>query len=281
MAHHGDIAMRGVSRWGWLMAPLLLTLGACAEPTNHFHAEPSVSQLAQDRSSGDGRRLEVTHQFTLRVPNAETEGIQQKHIAECIKLGWAIVSTSIDRSNEGRVSAQATVRIKPESYDAFATLLAAPPVKVIVHSQSAEDLGLTIIDTEKRIETKTLFRDRLTAMLRDQSVKAAADLITIEKELAQAQGEIEAMTAQRDSLRTRTDTVRINISYTGAAVQFGGVDLTPIYQAVSGIGQIIISSLSWMISTLAAVVPWLPIIALVWWAVRRMIRRRQARASET
>jgi Domain of unknown function (DUF4349) len=281
MAHHGDIAMRGVSRWGWLMAPLLLTLGACAEPTNHFHAEPSVSQLAQDRSSGDGRRLEVTHQFTLRVPNAETEGIQQKHIAECIKLGCAIVSTSIDRSNEGRVSAQATIRIKPESYDAFATLLAAPPVKVIVHSQSAEDLGLTIIDTEKRIETKTLFRDRLTAMLRDQSVKAAADLITIEKELAQAQGEIEAMTAQRDSLRTRTDTVRINISYTGAAVQFGGVDLTPIYQAVSGIGQIIISSLSWMISTLAAVVPWLPIIALVWWAVRRMIRRRQARASET
>jgi hypothetical protein len=222
MAHHGDIAMRGVSRWGWLMAPLLLTLGACAEPTNHFHAEPSVSQLAQDRSSGDGRRLEVTHQFTLRVPNAETEGIQQKHIAECIKLGCAIVSTSIDRSNEGRVSAQATIRIKPESYDAFATLLAAPPVKVIVHSQSAEDLGLTIIDTEKRIETKTLFRDRLTAMLRDQSVKAAADLITIEKELAQAQGEIEAMTAQRDSLRTRTDTVRINISYTGAAVQFGG-----------------------------------------------------------
>src|SRR5476651_1316681 len=94
-----DIAMRGVSRWGWLMAPLLLTLGACAEPTNHFHAAPSVSQLAPDRSSGDGRRLEVTHQFTLRVPNAETEGIQQKHIAECIKLGCAIVSTSIDRSN--------------------------------------------------------------------------------------------------------------------------------------------------------------------------------------
>jgi len=191
------------------------------------------------------------------------------------------VSTSIDRSNEGSVSAQATVRIKPESYDAFASLLAAPPVKVIFHSQSAEDLGLAIIDTEKRLEAKTLFSDRLAAMLRDQSVKAAADLITIEKELAQAQGEIEAITAQRDSLRMRTDTVRINISYTGAAVQFGGVDLTPIYRAVSGIGQIAIGSLSWMIAALAAIVPWLPIIALVWWVLRRMLRRRKARASET
>jgi len=152
---------------------------------------------------------------------------------------------------------------------------------VIFHSQSAEDLGLAIIDTEKRLEAKTLFSDRLAAMLRDQSVKAAADLITIEKELAQAQGEIEAITAQRDSLRMRTDTVRINISYTGAAVQFGGVDLTPIYRAVSGIGQIAIGSLSWMIAALAAIVPWLPIIALVWWVLRRMLRRRKARASET
>jgi hypothetical protein len=123
----------------------------------------------------------------------------------------------IDRSNEGRVSAEAAVRIKPESYDAFAAVLAGPPVKVTIHSQSAEDLSHTIIDTEKRIETKTLFRDRLTAMLRDQSVKTAADLITIEKELAQAQSEIEAFAAQRDHLRTRTDMVRIDISYVGAA----------------------------------------------------------------
>jgi hypothetical protein len=274
MAHHGDIVVRRVSRWGWLAAPLLLTLGACS--TNHFNAEPSVAQLAQDRSSGDDRRIEVRHRFTLRVPNAETEAIQQRHLAECIRLGCAIVSTSIDRSNEGHVSAEATVRIKPESYDAFAALLAAPPAKVTIHAQSAEDLSLTIIDTEKRIEAKALFRDRLTAMLRDQSVKTAADLITIEKELAQAQGEIEAITAQRDSLRRRTDTVRIDISYAGAAVQVGGVDLTPIYRAVSGIGQIVISSLAWMIATVAAIVPWLPILALAWWAVRRLIRRRKA-----
>ena len=257
---------------------MLLTLGACAN--NNFRAEPSVAQLAQDRSSGDDRRLEVRHRFTLRVPNAETEAIQQRHIAECIRLGCAVVGTSIDRSNEGRVSAEATVRIKPESYDAFAAVLAAPPVKVAIHAQSAEDLSLTIIDTEKRIEAKALFRDRLTAMLRDQSVKTAADLITIEKELAQAQGEIEAITAQRDSLRRRTDTVRIDISYAGAAAQFGGVDLTPIHQAVSGIGQIVVSSLSWMIATLAAIIPWLPIIAVVWWTVRRMIRRRKALKSE-
>ena len=263
---------------GWrvrIVIPVLLTLSACAPSNNPVLYSP----VAGGYSSAADRNFAVTHNFTLRVPSVETEAIQERHMAECVKLGCTIVSTSIDRSNEGRINARAAVRIKPESFDAFAALIAAPPARVTVHSQSAEDLGLTIIDTEKRLEAKTLLRDRLTAMLRDQSVKTAADLITIEKELAQAQGEIETITAQRDSLRTRTDTVRIDISYLGAAGQFGGIDLTPIHQAVRGVGQTFVNSISWLISTLVATAPWIPIIWVVWWAVSRTIRRWRARKS--
>jgi hypothetical protein len=266
---------------GWplrAMGLLLLTLAACAPPPSNFAPnESSVAGPAQSNPSTDSRRLAITHRFTLRVPSSETETIQQKHLAECTRLGCTIVSTSIDRSNEGRVNARAAIRIKPESYDAFAAMLAAPPVKITMHSQSAEDLAVPVLDAEKRLAAKTVLRDRLTAMLRDQTVKTAADLITIEKELAQAQGEIETIVAQRDNLRTRTDTVRVDIFYAGAAGQFGGVDLTPIHQAISGIGQTVVSSVSWLISFLAALVPWLPVIAFFWWAARRGIRRWRAR----
>jgi hypothetical protein len=149
-----------------------------------------------------------------------------------------------------------------------------------MHAQSAEDLALPIFEVEKRLETKTVLRDRLTAMLRDQSVKTAADLITIEKELATAQGDIETIVAQRDNLRTRTDTVRIDITYTGVAGQVAGVDLTPIQQAISGIGQTFVSSVSWLIAFLAALVPWLPVIAFVWWIGRRGLRRWRARKAQ-
>jgi hypothetical protein len=227
----------------------------------------------QDRGATADRRIAITHRFSLRVPNAETEAIQQKHMAECTRLGCSILSTSVDRSNEGRINARATVRIKPESYDAFAALLASPPAQVTGHSQSGEDVTLPILDAEKRLEAKTVLRDRLTAMLRDQSAKTAADLVTIEKELAQVQGDIESIVAQRDSLRTRTDTMRIDISYAGAVGQYGSVDLTPIYQAARGINQTVVSSIAWLISSLAAIVPWLPVIALFWWIARRVIRR--------
>src|SRR5258708_5598992 len=260
---------------GWplrTMGLLLLTLAACAPPPGNFAAnEGSVAGPAQGNPSADGRRLAITHRFTLRVPSSETETIQQKHLAECTRLGCTIVSTSIDRSNEGRVNARAAIRIKPESYDAFAAALAAPPAMITMKSQSAEDLAVPILDAEKRLEAKTVLRDRLTAMLRDQTVKTAADLITIEKELAQAQGDIETFVAQRDNLRTRTDTVRVDIFYAGAAGQFGGVDRTPIHQAISGIGQTVVSSVSWLISFLAALVPCLPVIALFCWAPRRSV----------
>jgi hypothetical protein len=270
-----------VERPAWAIVLLLPALAACAAPpsSNNAMNDMAFSARAPDNPSAANQqqRLAITHRFTLRVPSAETEAIQQRHMAECTRLGCTILSTSIDRSIEGRFNARAAIRIKPESYDAFAAVLAAPPARVMMHSQSADDLALPIFEAEKRLEAKTVLRDRLTAMLRDQSVKTAADLITIEKELAQAQGDIETIVAQRDSLRTRTDTVRIDIVYTGVTGQVGGVDLTPIQQAIAGIGQTVVSSVSWLISSLAALVAWIPIIVFFWWAARRGIRRRRAR----
>jgi hypothetical protein len=226
------------------------------------------------------RQIAITHRFTLQVPSAQTEAIQEKHLDQCAKLNCTILSSSIDRSNEGRINARASVRISPEAYTAFAILLAAPPAKITMHSQSAEDLAAPIIDVERRLAVKTALRDRLTAMLNDSTAKTAADLITIEKELAQTQSEIESMTAQRDQLRTRTDTVRVEIYYSGIAGQAGGIDLTPIHQSIKGIGQTFVSSMAWLIWFVVAVVPWLPIIVLISWGTRRGIRRWRARKAQ-
>ncbi|MCA6123361.1 DUF4349 domain-containing protein [Bradyrhizobium sp. WSM 1704] len=271
--------MRVTGRPLGAMVLLLPLLAACAPaPNNSAQSDLPVAGAALPGSAQAARQsLAITHRYTLRVPSAETEAVQQKHLAECVRLGCSVLSTSIDRANEGRIGARTSVRIKPESFDAFAAALAAPPAQIIIHAQSAEDMTAPIVDAERRLEAKTVLRDRLTAMLRDQTVKTAADLITIERELAQAQSEIEAITAQRDSLRTRTDTIRIDISYVGAARQIGGADLSPIYQASNAINQTAVNSVSWLIWFIAAAVPWLPVIAVVWWGTRRLMRRWRVR----
>jgi hypothetical protein len=259
----------------------LLTLAACAPPPSaDGAADMPVRGAYLDNPPSANRNIALTHRFTLRVPRAEAEAIQQKHVAECGKLGCTILSTSVDRSVEGHISARTSLRIRPEAYNAFANVLTAPPAKIISHSQSAEDLATPIFDAERRLEAKTVLRERLTAMLRDASAKTAADLIAIEKELAQAQGEIEIITSQRDTLRTRTDTVRVDIAYVGAAGQVGGVDLTPIHQSIRDIDQTIVNSISTLIGFTAMALPWLPVIAIIGWIVRRGIRRRKTRRAQ-
>ncbi|MCC8953770.1 DUF4349 domain-containing protein [Bradyrhizobium sp. Pear77] len=231
----------------------------------------------QGNPSAADRYVAVTHRLTLRVPSAEIEAVQRQHMAECAKLGCSILATSIDRSNEGRIHAHASVRIKPESFEAFAAALAAPPAQIIMNAQSSEDLAAPILDDERRLAAKTMLRDRLTALLRDQSPKSAADLVAIEKELAQAQANVESITAHHDNLRARTDMVRVEVAYLGAASLLGGADLTPIHQAIRAVGETAVSSVAALITTIVAIVPWLPVIALIWWLARRGLRRWRSR----
>ena len=114
-------------------------------------------------------------------------------------------------------------------------------------------------------------------MLADPAPKTPAELVSIEKELSQAQGEIEAVTAQRDYLRTITDTVRVDVNYMGRPALVGGVDFSPISNALDGFGRTLVASVGSLISFLAVAIPWLPLIALVIWAGRRTFRRWRAR----
>jgi hypothetical protein len=186
----------------------------------------------------------------------------------------------LDRSTAWRINARSEVRIAPDAFSAFADLLAAPPGRIVMHSETADDKTIPVLDTEKRLGLKSVLRDRLIAMLQEPGTKSPADLITIEKELAQVQGDIESIVAQRDYLRTITETVHVVIRYDGLAAEAAGVDLSPINQAGKNIGATFVVSVAALISFLAAIAPWLPLIALLAWGVRRALRRwRSARSA--
>jgi hypothetical protein len=74
-----------------------------------------------------------------------------------------------------------------------------------------------------------------------------------------------------------TQTVRVNISYVGLAAQTGGIDLSPISRAGSGIVATLVQSVAALISFVAAIIPWLPLIALLAWAARRGLLHWRAR----
>jgi hypothetical protein len=262
--------MTGWNRRIFVLAALLLPLGlaSCGVPQSD---EPA--RYGSTASTGSsGQHVAVSHEFTLRLPSDEIEAAQRRHLDECQKLGCTIISTSMNRE-ETRVRASTAVRIPPAAFPAFADLITAPPATVLSHEETSDDKTTAVLDVEKRLEAKIALRDRLTAMLRGPAPKTAADLVAIERELAQVQGDIEAGTAQRDYLRTITGTVKVNITYRGSIANAGGLDISPIATAFKSTGGVFVQSLARVIVFIAMLVPWLPLVYLAYWVIRRAIRR--------
>jgi hypothetical protein len=126
---------------------------------------------------------------------------------------------------------------------------------------------------EKRLDAQTALRDRLSQMLK-QAGTSVGDLLAVEKQLAELQATIESETAERDYLRSITDTVKVDVSYSGVVQQAGPFDVSPVRIALNNFVRTLIGSLGTMIFVIATVVPWLPLVApagwMVWLALRRL-----------
>ena len=272
-----------IFRRGLLLLLLPFMLAACekapqpGEATEKLGFSADAGTIAgRAIEATAGKRVALTHRYGLSVPGNEMAAVQQRHIDACLRLGCTVLNSRLDRPN-ARLNAYLSVRIAPDRYEAFLTTLMAAPAEVISHAESAEDQTVTYLDVEKRLESKLALRDKLIGLLRDPASKTVADLVAIEKELAQVQGEIEAATARRDYLRTITETIRVDVSYEGTGMRVAGFDLMPIHWALKDFKGNLISSVGALISFIAVVIPWLPVFALVTWALRYGIRRWKAR----
>ncbi len=134
-------------RW-LLIAASALALAACApQPSGPSSVDAPQLASSQVNQSTAGRRVAVTHVFSLRLPSNEVEAVQQKHLAECRKLGCTVLNTQLDRSNEGRVNARCSIRIAPDAYQTFAAIIQAPPTEVVTHSEPADDRTVPVLES--------------------------------------------------------------------------------------------------------------------------------------
>ncbi len=232
--------------------------------------KPPAPAAAQTRE-----HIAVSYSFALEVPADQIEAIQKKHLAECGKLGCKVVSTSIFRWQETSI-ANSSIRLSPKSFQSFAGIVSAAPATVSSRTEKAEDQTLPVLEVEKRLEPKIALRDRLKGMLTDPGTTNAADLAAVEKELAQVQGDIETTIAQQKHLRTLTETVLVDISYQGKEAEVAGLNFAPVTLAITNAGQTVIRSAASLVSFLATMLPWIPLIAFVGWTVRQGLRRWRA-----
>jgi hypothetical protein len=258
-----------------------LAVSGCGQEDSHKAAsQASSASIApapgQARMAADGqqqRRIAVSHTFTLRMPSAEMDQVQKRHMDACLKSDCTILSSQFSRNDNGNSNASLSVRVAPDAYDAFIASLSAAPARVVGHSETAEDKTVAILDVEARIKSKKILRDQLEALLKQQGKAPLADLLAVEKELSNVQGEIESATAQYTYLTTLTDSIRIDINYYSDFVPTDVSDFAPIANALHRVKTTFALSVASLITFVAGVLPWIPVMLLALWGVRLLWRR--------
>src|SRR5688500_2446517 len=161
------------------------------------------------------------------------------------------------RSHKDVYSGRIKMRIAPQGVDS--TIEAASQGgKLTSRSTEAEDLAQPIADTQQQLALMTTHRDRLAEIMKSKELKME-QLITVSRELATVQTDIDALSTTQAQLRRRVDTdlLTINLSPPQGTYQ---ARQTPIRDALRVFGSNFREAVANVISFIAIVVPWLVII---------------------
>lgn len=139
--------------------------------------------------------------------------------------------------------------------------------ELVSSSIDGEDLSKRIVDTEARLRTRIVLRDRLLDVLRNRR-GTVAELVEAERGVAQVNEEIDQAQSWLSEMRGRVDFAQIHIDYTTGA-PFVESSANPVTAAVSSAGGTLAVMLGALIRLLTIFVP----IGLLVWVVVLVWRR--------
>ena len=142
--------------------------------------------------------------------------------------------------------------------------------ELVSSSIDGEDLSKQIVDTEARLRSRELLRDRLMDVLRSRR-GTVAELVEAERSVAQVNQEIDQARSWLTEMRGRVAFSQMSITYEAGApeaVDQGGGFSGPIYSAWNALGSILGSMIAFLMLALTVLVP----IGLVGFGIYRLAR---------
>lgn len=221
-------------------------------------------------------QIAYSYEFAYRIPGDHITAVQQAHVALCDELGAA--RCRIDRlerrSGEGDYSsALLALRVESDLARQFGDRLDAAASEAggenSNHSIQAEDLSRQIVDTEAHIRAKQVLAARLLAIIENRA-GTVGELVEAERAFAQAQQELDTARTWLREMRGRVDMSEIVISYQSYGPNSGF--LAPVRDSFSASSRMLGGSLAALISLVILALPWILLITLIIWLVRRSKR---------
>ncbi|MEV7190371.1 DUF4349 domain-containing protein [Streptomyces sp. NPDC093510] len=219
-----------------------------------------------------------TAKLTVRVKDVPDALDEVRRIAE--DAGGIVGDENTSRDGEGRERSRLVLRVPQDAYADVLTSLEGTG-KLIGRDAKARDVTDQVVDVESRVKSQRASVARVRELM-DKATKLS-DVVTLEGELSTRQSDLEALLAQRASLKDRTSMATITVSLTEsrAAAEAKDDDDPSFTDALAGGWDAFVTALRWVGVVLAAVLPFAAVAALLLALWLRVVRPRLTRRPAT
>ncbi len=255
-------------------------------------AAPAPAKMAGDGSQQRGPETEpgaeaglmlaYSYSMGIEAPKQAVPGLKAAHEKACLNAGpkvCQVLSSSVNTWNDDSIYASLNLRAAPDWLAGFRETISADAGeaggRVTSNNVNAEDLTSYIVDLDARLEAKLALRDRIKELLESREGELS-DVLAAERALADVQGEIDSMTAQRAAARARVDMSALSIYYQSDPATSSGV-FKPLVQAFKDFFRTSVASLASAVNFVARAWPFFLIALGVLFILRGWWRGRKIR----
>lgn len=219
-------------------------------------------------------QIAYSYGYGFRIEADAIAKLQERHVALCEKMAPAcrIIRTSQSRSDSWDGYGEVRMEVAADRAGKLGEALLAPAEELggtLVSSvREGEDLSTQIIDTEARLKSRLLLRDKLTAIL--QNNRGSVDeLVKAESEVAKVNEEIDAVRARLESFRGRIRYSDVKIQYEPAFGESQVGFVRPVATALRSVGSTLGVSIAAIVYAVTALLPLVLLIAGLRWVLHR------------
>ena len=221
--------------------------------------------------------IAYSHSVGMRLPVSAIEPTLQGHIDACNKAGptvCMVTNSWMNAYSEDEASASLNLRATPAWIDQFLNGVEAEAKaakgEITNRQTTAEDLTVSIIDTDARLKAQQTLQARLEQLLADRPGKLG-ELLETERELARVNGEIDSLKSSLAALRQRVNMSQLSIGYETKRNPVSQGALEPLARAFGDFFYNLSSALAAVITAFAVGLPWLILIGAFLWIWLKLI----------
>lgn len=236
-------------------------------------APPAPAATALDtKQPAVNRKIIETAQVTLEARDLPATEIKVFELLD--KRQGKVDSSNVTMDSNGRRNGVYTLRIPAGQISPYVNELAAlPDVVVRQRSISAQDVTEEFIDISARLENMQRHEARLREIL--AKANTVDEILKVEKELANARGQIESATARIKALSGRielsTVTLRISEVTVITETNFFGKLMAILRDSWVAAGDVVL----YLIATVIVLSPLALLVAVIVWFWRKRRSRQQ------